>query len=121
MGAGLMAAGSVDLTRLGTSFFLPLGLSPLLSLVLAASIYPALRTARLWMGVERQMCLCVEGEEPQPPRLSPFRGDGLLVVSVTKNRLRGESPECEMEFLDRTVAAEDDSLVRSPKLDVTRF
>ncbi len=32
-----------------------------------------------------------------------FRGDGLLVVSVTKNRLRGESPECEMEFLDRTV------------------
>ena len=80
VGAGLMAIGSVHLARLGTSFFLPLGLSPLLSLLLVAGAYPALRAARLRMGVERQMCLCIGGEEPEPVQLQ-VGGDAVLQSS----------------------------------------
>ena len=68
VGAGLAAVGSVNPGRLGTTFFLPLGLSPLLSLVLAAGVYPLFRAVRLRMGVERRMCLCVEGKEELPSK-----------------------------------------------------
>ena len=84
VGAGLMAAGSVHLARLGTSFFLPLGVSPFISLVLTATIYPALRFIRMRLGVERQMCLCMEGRLPQLVQLQP---DGMAVLSSTGLKL----------------------------------
>ena len=64
VGGGLVFAGGVDLARLGTSFFLPLAVSPFLSLLLTAGIYPALRWYRLRLGVERNMCLCLEDNPP---------------------------------------------------------
>ncbi len=109
VGAGLGAAGSVDLSRLGTSFFLPLGLSPLLSLVLAAGVYPLFRAARLRMGVERRMCLCVEGEEPQPVQLQPSGGAVLqstgLSVSV------GQMESCMERYQGRVVGVDAQSIL----------
>ena len=109
MGAGLAAAGSVDLSQLGTSFFLPLGLSPLLNLVLAAGLYPLFRTARLWMGVERRMCLCIEGEEPQPVQLQPSGGAVLqstgLSVSV------GQMESCMERYQGRVVGIDAQSIL----------
>ncbi len=66
IGAGLVAAGSVSLAQLGQKFFMPLAISPLVSLGLTAALYPVLRLVRLRLGVERQMCLCVDGRLPQP-------------------------------------------------------
>lgn len=84
VGAGLMATGTLHLARLGTSFFLPLGISPLISLTLTAAIYPALRFLRIRFGVERQMCLCIEGK---PAQAVEIQQDGSAVLLSTGLKL----------------------------------
>lgn len=65
-GGGLAAApGSLALATLGTSFALPLLLSPLVSLLLTVMFYSLFRAARLWLGVGKETCVCV-GEEWHP-------------------------------------------------------
>jgi len=63
VGAGLLAApGGLDSSRLLSGFVAPLLTSPVLAVVLAAALYPALRYLRRRLGVTRQTCVCV-GEE----------------------------------------------------------
>jgi PiT family inorganic phosphate transporter len=60
IGAGLLAAsGEVHLSTLGTSFVLPLLLSPVAAMLLTAAIYPLFRWARRSLGVTRRTCVCV--------------------------------------------------------------
>jgi PiT family inorganic phosphate transporter len=63
VGAGL-AAGSVDLGVLGTSFFLPLLSSPLAAIVLTVPAYVLLRELRVRLGVSSETCVCVGQAEP---------------------------------------------------------
>lgn len=77
IGAGLVSAGSVNVAHLGQSFFMPLAASPFLSLALTSVLYPLCRSARLRLGVARQMCLCVDGSLPQPVQV---RADGTAVL-----------------------------------------
>ncbi len=71
VGAGMTAAGAVNAGKLGQSFFMPLAVSPFLSFGLTAALYPLFRVARLRLGIERQMCLCVDGGLPQPVAVQP--------------------------------------------------
>jgi PiT family inorganic phosphate transporter len=80
VGAGLAAVGAVNVAELGQSFFMPLAVSPLLSFAATAALYPALRFTRLRCGIERQMCLCVDGGAPQPVVLQP---NGTAVLRAT--------------------------------------
>lgn len=80
VGAALVAAGSVNLAKLGEKFFMPLAVSPLLSFMITAAAYPLLRRFRLAMGVEREMCLCIEPDMPQSVRMQP---NGTAVVKAT--------------------------------------
>ena len=80
VGAGFMAAGSVDLARLGQGFFIPLAVSPLLSVVGTGLLYPAFRLLRMQLGVERQMCLCVDGGLLEPVQV---HSDGSAVLQAT--------------------------------------
>jgi len=80
VGAGLIRAGAVNLSKLGQTFFIPLAVSPLLSFGMTALIYPAFRAIRLSLGIERQMCLCVDGGLVQPVQM---RADGTVVISST--------------------------------------
>lgn len=99
VGAGAVSAGSVNVTRLGQSFFLPLAASPLLSLALTSSLYPLFRAARLRFGVERQMCLCVDGSLPQPVQVRP---DGATVLRATGMVLSvGQLSECAERYHGR--------------------
>lgn len=60
LGTGLVAAGSqVNFARLGTSFFLPLLLSPLIAVALGAVVYLILHSARFYSGVTKEWCICV--------------------------------------------------------------
>lgn len=78
VGAGLIAVGNrVNFAVLSHAFVLPLLASPLLAMMLGAVLYPALRFARLKLGVTKEMCICAGVERktialPQP--------DGLLVA-----------------------------------------
>jgi PiT family inorganic phosphate transporter len=63
LGAGVSLAGAsqVSYATLASSFFLPLLLSPLLALGLAALIHSAARWTRHALGVSEEMCVCVGG------------------------------------------------------------
>ncbi len=75
LGAGFAAArgtanGGVNVASLGRLFVLPLAASPLLALAATRLAYPLLRSARLRLGVKREMCLCLGGEV-EPVSLGP--------------------------------------------------
>ena len=80
VGAGLVEAGAVNLGKLGQVFFLPLIVSPFLSFALAGLLYPAFRWARARLGVERHMCLCLDGGAAEAVDLRP---DGTAVMRAT--------------------------------------
>ncbi len=99
VGTGLVAAGSVQLSRLGATFFLPLALSPLISLVLTTLLYPLFRSLRRRLGVERQMCLCVGEEVPRAVQIQP---DGMAVLRQTGLELTvTELENCQEHYQGR--------------------
>ncbi len=91
LGAGLVSAGSqVNFSTLGNKFFLPLLLSPIIAVLLTLVIYPSFKLARVKLGIEREMCLCVgENVEPvciQRDGAAVLRSTGLvLTVDQLKN------------------------------------
>jgi len=110
VGAGLVAAGSVNLAQLGQRFFLPLAVSPFMSLAITSVLYPVFRRTRQALGVERQMCVCVGGGLPQPaPALVPggpgpvaLQPDGTAVVRSTGLVLSvGQLSACEERYHGR--------------------
>ena len=68
VGGGLMAAGSsVNIAALGSGFFLPLLLSPVLACALGATIYFIFRAVRLKCGIGKEWCFCVGGKSVTYP------------------------------------------------------
>lgn len=65
LGAGLVLAGpsGVSVSALGRSFVAPLLLSPLVALVLAASLHAGLERLRRASGVTEETCVCLGGVE----------------------------------------------------------
>lgn len=79
VGAGLVAIGlQVNFTALGTTFFLPLLLSPIIAILLGAFAYALFRYTRVVFGVQKEWCICV-GQTykaipiPQPDSTSIFK------------------------------------------------
>jgi PiT family inorganic phosphate transporter len=72
VGCGLLASGSgVNFAALQKGFLLPVLLSPVLAILLAAVLYIVLRFLRITFGVEKEWCACIGSEErvlvmPQP-------------------------------------------------------
>lgn len=61
VGAGLVLGhGNVKLSVLGSAFFLPLLVSPVVSMLLACILYPALHGMRTLFGMKRETCICIE-------------------------------------------------------------
>lgn len=59
-GAGLLAAGrDLNLGVLGATFFLPLALSPLLSTMLVATLFPAFRRLTTRFALTQTSCICI--------------------------------------------------------------
>ena len=109
VGAGLVFAGGVNLMRLGTSFFLPLALSPFLSLLLTSTLYPALRWCRLRLGVERHMCLCLDDGPPALVHPGANRTVSLLVGGVTLTADQME--RCEERYQGRLLGFDAQKLL----------
>lgn len=60
LGAGLMSVGSgVNMSQLGSAFFLPLLVSPILALILALIVYWLFTTVRRQLGIKKESCLCI--------------------------------------------------------------
>lgn len=60
VGAGLVAVGpAVNFAKLGTTFFLPLILGPILALGLSTGLYGLFRQGRKAAGITEESCICV--------------------------------------------------------------
>ena len=60
VGSGIMAVGSqVNFNFLGKTFFIPLLISPLIAVCLAAIVYVVFRTIINHFGINKEWCVCV--------------------------------------------------------------
>ena len=68
-GAGLLAAGpQLNLAHLGSGFFAPLVLGPVLAVLLIIPFYRALRALPNRLGIKRESCICVGAQQFIPVR-----------------------------------------------------
>lgn len=93
VGAGLVQAhGDVRFPVLGTAFFLPLVVLPLIAMILAALIYRAAHWARLRAGIRRETCICLNREwvpVAMAPDGSATAAPGNLEVTTCQERYQG--------------------------------
>ncbi len=67
VGAGILASPEgVNASKLFSSFFLPLLISPLIAIISAMVIYPLFRFTRKKLKVDRKSCLCIGNEVVAP-------------------------------------------------------
>ena len=73
VGAGFVAAGSqLNLAVLGSAFFAPLLLSPVIAVVLTMPLYRLMHGLTMRLGVTRTSCLCVGAAQFVPVRQLQF-------------------------------------------------
>ncbi len=85
-GSGIMAVGlSFNFERLGSTFLIPLILSPLMAAVISLIAYFIFKKSRLALGVTKETCLCIENE--LEPVVEILNDDG----SISLNRTDGKT------------------------------
>lgn len=96
IGAGSLA-GDVSFGKLGSSFLLPLLVSPVLAIVIGGATHVGLRAARTRLGIRKESCVCV-GAEPQ---LAPAGGEAALAVRSLPTISTGTEAECAERYEGR--------------------
>jgi PiT family inorganic phosphate transporter len=101
VGAGLLAAaGDVRFEALGSKFVLPLLFTPVVSLLLAAILYPLARGVRRLTGVTSQTCLCVGGVREEVA----IQPDGTLMLVRTGSLVEvATAAECRTRYEGRVL------------------
>lgn len=103
VGAGALATqGDVRLATLGSSFLLPLGFGPVVSVIVTLALYPLFKLARQWSGVQSRMCLCVEDRFEE---VIVVEGTGALALRRTGVALRVDETSACVERYDGHVLA----------------
>ena len=101
VGAGMVhARGAVAFSHLGSAFFVPLLVSPLLAMVLAAGAYLFFRTWRLKLGIDKESCLCVGSEIVQSEPL-PATGERVLKPIPVLQPQIGSSQYCQHVYVGK--------------------
>jgi PiT family inorganic phosphate transporter len=103
VGAGLIAAGAeLDLSMLGSSFVLPLLLSPLIAVLLTMPLYKVAHGLTQRSGITKESCVCVA-----PGKFTPvvaFHGAGASPGAIGYGEIRsvavtaGTAPECMEKY-----------------------
>ncbi|MDQ3814978.1 MAG: anion permease [Armatimonadota bacterium] len=102
LGSGWVAVGAkVNLAVLGTAFFLPLLLSPLLAVALGALLYLALRWVRLRLGITKEWCLCVGEEQRVVPMPQPSSVLALQAAAPVVSACMDEQSHCAQRYAGR--------------------
>ncbi|MCI0332888.1 MAG: inorganic phosphate transporter [Planctomycetes bacterium] len=112
VGAGFSAGSPVNFTQLGGNFFLPLLMSPVLAITVAASMYPLMRAARQMLGISAETCICVGNEVleivpignhtaafQQAEQLSMRMGDRVTCQNRYQGQLFGIEAEAALDWL----------------------
>jgi len=117
-GAGFVAAGSeLNLTGLGSSFVVPLLLSPILAVVLAGGTYLAGRWTRGRLGIEAASCVCVGTEWVPVAAASPSVDAGVVPGIGKLTLLVGSSGEvCERRYVGTVAGVSAHTVVTAAHL-----
>lgn len=109
VGAGIASIGSVNLSKLGQSFFLPLAISPFLSFGLTVLIYPILRSTRLKLGIKKETCICIEENNYQA--ITILR-DGTATLKSSGLAVKiGDLNDCEERYSGRLFGIDSQSIL----------
>lgn len=99
VGCGLLAVGSgVNFAALQKGFLLPLLLSPVVAIALAALLYLLLRSVRLLFGVKKEWCACVGSEERVLAMPQPASAIARQTLAPEYSVMFGESAACAERY-----------------------
>ncbi len=111
VGAGLSAVGSqVNFGKLGSSFVLPLLLSPVVAVVLGMALYFLARVLRVKCGVSKEWCVCI-GETTQIvpiPQPNPVMALGRIPLPEIAI---GTTAECTQRYQGRMLGVSTQKVV----------
>src|ERR1043166_717744 len=94
IGAGLVAVGTaINVGILGTSFFAPLLLSPLVSVCVTAALYFVLKWIKVRLAITEDSCLCV-GAAQLSPQLAAGNGTALAFSDPGASIVVGPGTSC---------------------------
>jgi inorganic phosphate transporter, PiT family len=106
-GSGLLATRfNINLPALGKNFFLPLLVSPLLALTLAALLYLLARQLRRWLGVVETTCVCVGAEEiaaPLPIAAAAGRPAAVAFTAALPTVVIAPAETCQRRYSGRVL------------------
>ncbi len=102
VGAGFVAAGStMNVSALGKTFFLPLLLSPLLSLLLTMPLYKLAHETVNRTGLLRESCLCIGPNQFVPVTALSVDGSGQLLSPLVGGGIGatiGTTEQCVQKY-----------------------
>lgn len=115
IGAGWFAsAEGVNLSKLGATFFLPLLVSPVLSLALAVVLYPVFRRTRSTLKIKKETCVCV-GKEVLGVVPANMTAEGAIAhytSTLTVPTIRvGTKATCEVRYRGEVLGVSATSVV----------
>lgn len=114
VGAGLaVSPAGVVFSKLGSSFIIPLLVSPLIAVTLASILYPVARFVREKCGITSRTCLCMGSEVVAVLAPGQTRGSAVALSYVTEvpNIKLGESPNCREMYSGKVLGIEVRGLV----------
>jgi inorganic phosphate transporter, PiT family len=101
VGSGFMAAGSaLNLKVLGTAFFLPLLLSPLISVLLTMPLYQLAHAATQRLGIGRETCVCVGPSQFVPTQQLAYNADTMEYAQTATgvSVMVGTTKDCVQKY-----------------------
>ncbi|HLW65080.1 MAG TPA: inorganic phosphate transporter [Gemmataceae bacterium] len=109
VGAGLLAAhGDVKFAALGSSFVLPLLVSPMIAIALTLCFYPLMHRLRRGSGVTTETCVCL-GMSYHAVKALP--GGAMAYASTGQVITVGTSQECVQRYQGRLLGLEAGTLL----------
>jgi PiT family inorganic phosphate transporter len=101
VGGGLLASSSgVNFAKLGTGFFAPLLISPLLAIILALVVYPLFHFFRVRLKISRESCVCA-GCEPVfavPAAAASGQAAAMTAVQAVPTMTVGDQESCQERY-----------------------
>lgn len=96
-GAGLFAVGnSVNASKLGQVFLLPLLISPVIAVLLSSLLYWVFHYSRKTAGIKEESCICV-GKEWVPVASLSTSTNSLVALPLLKT-IKGTQQQCAMQY-----------------------
>lgn len=114
IGSGFIAAGSgLNLTKLFSTFFIPLLFSPIAAVIISFLLYLFFNRARLFLGFEKETCVCV-GERIFSIPVMPVMSSELILEEVKKIDVSVDTiDKCEVNYSGRVLGLKLQSVLNS--------